>query len=493
MPLGEYIFLCVYFSILGLLCLYGVHRFHIAWLYLKHRESRPRKIELSTWPVVTIQLPLFNEKNVAQRLIDSVCQLDYPKDRLEIQVLDDSTDNTVEVSRLAVAKWAEKGIDITHIHRTNRQGFKAGALEEGLVVAKGDFVAVFDADFIPPAAFLKQMMGYFSHDNIGMVQARWGHLNRDYSLLTKVQSILLDGHFMIEHTARHRSGRFFNFNGTAGIWRKSCIASAGGWHHDTLTEDLDLSYRAQLKGWKFVFVNDVIAPAELPIEMNAFKAQQHRWAKGSIQVGLKILPVILRSKQPMKVKIESMIHLTSNLSYILMLIMSLMMPFALRIRVEHGLYEVLLLDFPCFLGATISVAAFYMLSQREVGRPWTVIFHVPAVLGIGIGLAINNSKAVLEALLGHDSPFVRTPKLAVEDGSGERVKPKTYRAKRNLLPIFELGFGCLYTYSVVYCLSETIWLATPFMMLFQWGFLYVAFMGLFQWSNVRAFKKRARA
>jgi cellulose synthase/poly-beta-1,6-N-acetylglucosamine synthase-like glycosyltransferase len=487
MDVAEMIFLAVYCLILLGLCFYGAHRYHMAWLYLRHRSDRPVMPEGEEFlPRVTIQLPIFNERYVIERLVDYVCEIRYPKDLLEIQVLDDSTDDTTEFARRAVSRAKSLGMDIKYIHRTDRTGFKAGALEAGMKVATGEFIAVFDADFTPTPDFLEKTVPYFADEEIGMVQARWDHINRNFSLLTQAQSILLDGHFVIEHTARNRSGRFFNFNGTAGIWRKSCVEDAGGWEHDTLTEDLDLSYRAQLKGWRFTFLNDLLAPAEVPIEMNAFKTQQHRWAKGSIQVGLKMLPTILRSDQPSKVKMEAFIHLTNNLAYVLMLILSLMMPFALRIRVDHGMYETLLLDLPFFVGATISVCTFYILSQREAGGNWVQrILCIPFVLALGIGLAVNNAVATFEALFGHESPFVRTPKLAVEGKSASAVKTTKYRGGRNLLPIVELFFAAVYTHTLLYCIESSLWFALPFMLLFQLGFLYTGLMSLFQWTALR--------
>lgn len=486
MTIGEILFLVGYFVVLAGLCFYGAHRYQMAWLYHRHRRDAPRRPADAPLPGVTIQLPVFNERYVVRRLIDRVCQIRYPRERLLIQVLDDSTDDTVEIARAAVAEWRARGIDIVHLHRTDRSGFKAGALQAGMAAARGELIAIFDADFMPEADFLERTVPYFGDAQVGMVQARWDHINRDYSLLTRAQSILLDGHFVIEHTARNRSGRFFNFNGTAGLWRRDCIEEAGGWQHDTLTEDLDLSYRAQLAGWRFVFLTDVLAPAEVPVEMNAFKAQQHRWAKGSIQVGLKLLPRILRSDQPWRVKFEAFIHLTNNLAYVLMVLLSVMMPFAIRIRVEHGWHQMLLLDLPCFIGATVSVCCFYLLSQREVGGNWRQrVVYLPFVLALGIGLAVNNAKAVLEALLGHESPFVRTPKLAVEGSPVARPPKRSYRAGRNLLPVFELALAGLYTYTVLYCMSQGLWMAVPFIMLFQLGFLYTGLMSLFQWGIAR--------
>ncbi|MCA9521577.1 MAG: glycosyltransferase family 2 protein, partial [Myxococcales bacterium] len=320
----EITFLIVYFALLFLLSIYGAHRYYMAYLFYKHKKDKPEpKAEFEQLPKVTIQLPMYNEMFVAERLIDATCAVRYPADRLEIQVLDDSTDETQQIARQAVERHRALGINIHYIHRTNRQGYKAGALQEGMEVAHGEFLAVFDADFVPQPDFLEKTIQYFTNDEVGMVQVRWEHLNREFSLLTRAQSVLLDGHFMIEHTARNRSGRFFNFNGTAGIWRRTTIVDAGGWQHDTLTEDLDLSYRAQIEGWKFVYLNDVISPAEIPVEMNSFKSQQHRWAKGSIQTAKKLLPRIFASKRlPFKVKVEAFFHLTNNLAYLLMVLLS---------------------------------------------------------------------------------------------------------------------------------------------------------------------------
>ena len=286
---------------------------------------------------------------VADRLIEAVCRIEYPRDRLEIQVLDDSTDETQSIAELAVRRFAAQGVDIKYYHRADRAGYKAGALEAGLKAARGEFVAIFDADFIPPSDFLTHLMPHFADPRVGMVQARWGHINQDYSLLTKIQSILLDGHFVLEHGGRNRSGRFFNFNGTAGAWRRTAIDDAGGWQHDTLTEDLDLSYRAQLRGWRFVFLSDLIAPAEVPVEMNAFKSQQHRWAKGSVQTCRKLLPRILRSDLPLGVKAEAFFHLTANFNYPLMCILSVLMFPSMVIRYNMGWYEMILIDVPLVL------------------------------------------------------------------------------------------------------------------------------------------------
>ena len=320
---------------------------------------------------------------VVDRLVDAVCKIEYPRELLEIQVLDDSTDETRQIAELAVRRHAMQGIDIKYIHREDRTGYKAGALDEGLKVARGNFVAIFDADFIPKPDFLTRTINYFTDEKVALVQARWGHVNEDYSLLTKIQAVLLDAHFVLEHGSRNRGGCFFNFNGTAGIWRRDAIYDGGGWQHDTLTEDLDLSYRTQLKGWQFVFVQDHVSPAELPVEMNAFKSQQHRWAKGSIQTFLKLMPRILQSDQPFHVKAEAFFHLSANFNYPLMCVLSVLMAPSMVIRYNMGWYEMMLIDIPLFFAATASVANFYMVCQRELyPQTWTERLEVPAAADV---------------------------------------------------------------------------------------------------------------
>jgi cellulose synthase/poly-beta-1,6-N-acetylglucosamine synthase-like glycosyltransferase len=472
----------LYFLTLVILAVFGLHRYIMVFLYYRHRDRRalpvppPEKL-----PRVTVQLPLYNEMYVVDRLLESVSRIRYPKDLLEIQVLDDSTDETTDMVEAAVARYREQGFDIQHLHRTDRAGFKAGALDGGLKVAKGEFILIFDADFIAPADILEKTLGHFEDPKVGMVQVRWGHINRDYSLLTQVQSVLLDGHFILEHGGRNRSGRFFNFNGTAGLWRRDVIADAGGWQHDTLTEDLDLSYRAQMKGWRFVFVQDVVSPAEVPVEMNAFKSQQHRWAKGSIQTCKKLLPRILASSLPRSIKTEAVFHLTANFAYPLMIVLSLLMFPAMVIRYNMGLYEMMIVDVPLFLGATMSVCSFYLMSQREIfGQTWkSRIKYLPAVLGVGIGLSVNNAKAVLEALFGVDSEFTRTPKYRVE-AVGDEWKQKRYRGNLTFVPFIELLLGVYFTLMAVYAVTNEIYGTLPFILLFQGGFLYAAFLSLFQ-------------
>jgi cellulose synthase/poly-beta-1,6-N-acetylglucosamine synthase-like glycosyltransferase len=473
--------LAAYFFVLIVLAVYGWHRYYLVYLYMRHRDKEPKaQPPLDPLPVVTIQLPLYNEMYVADRLIDAVCRIEYPRELLEIQVLDDSIDETRSIAELAVRRFAAAGVDIKYYHRVDRVGFKAGALEAGLTVARGQFVGIFDADFIPTADFLTRLMPHFRDPKVGMVQARWGHINQDYSLLTKIQAILLDGHFILEHGGRNRGGRFFNFNGTAGVWRRTAIDEAGGWQHDTLTEDLDLSYRAQLRGWQFVFVPGLIAPAEVPVEMNAFKSQQHRWAKGSIQTCRKLLPRILRSNLPFGVKAEAFFHLTANFNYILMCVLSILMFPSMVIRYNMGWYEMILIDVPLFFAATFSFCNFYMVCQRELHKDWVSrLKYVPFLMSVGIGLSVNNTRAVLEALFNKQSEFTRTPKYHIEADSDEWVSKK-YRQSVAVQPMVELALGLYFTWTVFYALATGIYATVPFLVLFQIGFLYTGLLSIVQ-------------
>ncbi|MGD9901961.1 MAG: cellulose synthase family protein [Vicinamibacterales bacterium] len=482
MTFAETLILASYFFVLVILAVYGWHRYYMVYLYMKHKDEVPvPRDHFPSLPIVTIQLPLFNEMYVVDRLVDAVCAIDYPRELLEIQVLDDSTDETTQIAAAAVRRHAADGVDIKYIHRTDRSGYKAGALDAGMRVARGDYIAIFDADFIPRPDFLRRTIHHFTDDRVAMVQTRWGHVNEDYSLLTKIQAILLDAHFVLEHGSRNRGGCFFNFNGTAGIWRREAITDGGGWQHDTLTEDLDLSYRTQLKGWRFVFLPDHVAPAELPVEMNAFKSQQHRWAKGSIQTFLKLMPHILRSDQPLKVKAEAFFHLSANFNYPLMCILSVLMAPSMVIRYNMGWYEMLLIDVPLFLAATASVANFYMVCQRELyPQTWTErLRYLPFLMSIGIGLAVNNTKAVIEALMHKPSEFARTPKYHIEGGADEWMGKK-YRQAVAIQPLVELALGLYFTATLFYALANGIYGTVPFLMLFQIGFLYTGLLSIVQ-------------
>ena len=437
-----------YFIVMIILAFYGIHRYQLVYLYYKHRKNAAKEPprHFDELPRVTVQLPIFNEQFVIDRLIDAVLRIDYPRELLEIQVLDDSTDETTEVAAaICRALCARSGHPIVYLHRTNRYGYKAGALDAGLKVANGEFVAIFDADFVPPPDWLMKVIHHFAEPEIGMVQTRWTHLNRNYSFLTQVEAILLDGHFVLEHGGRSRAGVFFNFNGTAGMWRRKAIDDAGGWQHDTLTEDTDLSYRSQLTGWKFKYLQDVECPAELPIEMTAFKTQQARWAKGLIQTRKKILPHVFRSDVPWHTKLEAWYHLTANLSYPLMIVLSALLMPAMIIRFYQGWFQMLLIDLPLFMASTFSISVFYLVSQKELYPAHAGIktfLYLPFLMALGIGLTITNTKAVMEALFGIKSAFARTPKYRVAK-KGEKSQAAKYRKRLGIVPWIELAHRLL--------------------------------------------------
>jgi cellulose synthase/poly-beta-1,6-N-acetylglucosamine synthase-like glycosyltransferase len=472
-----------YFVVLVLLAGYGIHRYILVYLYYRNKEKRTTRpaAMFEALPRLTVQLPIFNEQYVVERLLEAVCRLKYPREKLDIQVLDDSTDETVEVARSLVERYAALGNPITYHHRTNRAGFKAGALAEGLQTATGEFVAIFDADFTPPEDFLLNTIHHFTDPAIGMVQTRWTHINRNYSFLTQVEAMLLDGHFVLEHSGRARSGVFFNFNGTAGVWRRKAIDDAGGWQHDTLTEDTDLSYRAQLKGWKFIYLQDVECPAELPVEMTAFKTQQARWAKGLIQTGKKILPRVLRSDAPFHTKLEAWYHLTANISYPLMIVLSVLMLPAMIIRFYQGWFQMLFIDLPLFLASTFSISSFYLVSQRELfPKSWTRAFlYLPLLMALGIGLTITNTKAVIEALIGKETAFARTPKYRVESKK-DKVTATKYRKRLGWVPWIELLIGTYFALTVIYAFQNENYVTIPFLLLFVFGYWVTGLMSLLQ-------------
>ncbi|CAN5223088.1 glycosyltransferase family 2 protein [soil metagenome] len=457
---------------------YGIHRYFMVYLYLKHARNKPAPDgKFAELPVVTVQLPIFNELHVVTRLVEAVAALDYPRDRLQIQILDDSTDATRAISEAETARLQELGFDVEHRHRTDRSGYKAGALEAGMNSAKGEFILILDADFVPTPELLRRMIDYFTDPKVGLIQARWGHLNRRYSLLTRIQAMFLDGHLFVEQTARSRSGRFFNFNGTAGIWRKSCIADAGGWSHDTLTEDLDLSYRAQMNGWKFIFLNDLEAPAELPVDMDGFKSQQHRWTKGSIQTCKKLLGPIWRSKLPLYIKLEATAHLTSNFAYLLLFGLCFLMYPGADSPLNLGPNRLLLIDLPVFFVATLSIGAFYACAQHGA-RPktwWKEMIYLPCLLALGIGMSVNNAKAVLEAVFNRQSAFVRTPKygIARQKDKGD-LKKSSYRALRSAGLVVEILLAFYFVTLIAVAWSKGFWGSIPFLSLFAAGFSYVA-------------------
>ena len=460
---------------------FGSHRLAIVFLYLKHARNRPKPQSLfKELPVVTVQLPVFNEMHVVDRLLNAVAALDYPTDRLQIQLLDDSTDQTVDICRDGIDRLKALGFDADHIHRSDRTGYKAGALENGTRTAKGEFLLILDADFVPNPDLLQKTIHFFSDEKIGLIQTRWGHLNRSYNVLTRIQAMFLDGHMELEQTARNRSGRFFTFNGTGGIWRKSCITDAGGWEHDTLTEDMDLSYRAQLKGWRFIFLNDVETPAELPIDMDGFKSQQHRWTKGSIQVCKKVLPAIWRSDVPFSVKVEATFHLTSNFAYLLLILLCFLIYPNQQSQPDFGKLTYYIINVPIFFFSSVSVIVFYLFSQKALrpGTWWKEIPYLPLLLALGIGMSISNAKAVIEAIFNHQSAFVRTPKYGISQNKATDWKKSSYKAMKTLTPFVELLFGFFFLFIVIEAAMKGNVSSAVLLLPFPVGFFYTSLSSL---------------
>ncbi len=476
----------LYLAVLAVVCTYGLHRYWLTYVYYRTRRNAPRPAaRFAELPAVTVQLPMYNERLVAERVIAAACAIDYPADKLQVQVLDDSTDESAEIARRFCEKMRRAGCDIEYRHRTDRTGFKAGALNDGLATATGELIAIFDADFVPPRNILKRTVHHFTDEKVGMVQTCWDHLNREASLLTRSQAIFLDGHFVIEHTARNRSGRWMNFNGTAGVWRREAIEQAGGWQHDTLTEDVDLSYRAQLAGWDFKYLQRVRCPAELPPEINAFKSQQHRWTKGSIQTAKKVLPRIMRSDAPLATKVEAFFHLTSPGVYLMMVVMMLLLFPALFVNVlplERGGVWGFVFGASLFMMATASAGTFYVAAQREQRRGlWATLVQIPLLMAIGVGIALNNARAVIEALVGHDSPFVRTPKYSAEgkDSRWRGAANLVRLPRRRVMALAEVALAAYLTACTVAAtqVPHTA-LSIPFLVLFAAGCWYVGLTSL---------------
>lgn len=471
----DEIVLISYFVSLFILFVFSSHGFFMIYYYNKYKNVKQvADANFISDKKVTIQLPLYNELYVVERLIDSVCEIDYPKDYLEIQVLDDSTDETVSLVANKVAEKIALGFNILHVRRELREGFKAGALKEGMKTATGEYIAIFDADFIPAKDFLKKTLSHFTDEKIGMVQTRWEHLNGDYSILTKTQALALDGHFVIEQNVRNKAGFFINFNGTGGIWRRSCIEDAGNWHADTLTEDLDLSYRAQLKGWRFVFLRDETSPAELPSEINALKAQQFRWTKGAIETAKKILPMVLKSKLPLRVKLQATFHLTNNLAFPFILLAAILNVPLIFIK-NSGSHEAYFAVMSIFILAFIGSFMFYLYSQKDIRTDWRKkIVLFPLFMAGSMGFAVNNSRAVIEGLLSRKSEFVRTPKFKVVNQKDSWSNNKYVNKKLEPSVIVELimALYCLVGIgSSIYFLEIA---AIPFQLLFFIGFSFVS-------------------
>lgn len=475
----DNLILISYFITLSVLFIFGSHGFIMLYYHRKYGNKKQKSDDqLNKNAFVTIQLPIYNELYVVKRLIDSICKIDYPKDILEIQVLDDSTDETKDIISEIVAEKQKEGFDIKQIRRINRKGFKAGALREGLKTAKGEFIAIFDADFLPKKDFIKKTLSFFSDKNVGMVQTRWEHLNGNYSILTKAQALALDGHFVIEQNVRNKAGFFINFNGTGGIWRKCCIENSGNWQDDTLTEDLDLSYRAQLNGWRFVFLNDFTSPAELPSEINALKTQQFRWTKGAIETAKKILPLVWKSNEPLRIKLQSTFHLTNNIVFPFILLTAILNVPLIFIK-NSGAHDLYFGVLSLFVLAFISSFLFYLYSQKDIRNDWRkTIVLFPLFMAGSMGFAVNNSRAVFEGLLNRKSEFVRTPKFKVVSSKDTWTDNKYLTKKIGVSVLIELIMA-------VYCfigVASSIYFmeiaALPFQLLFFIGFSYVSIMSL---------------
>lgn len=468
-----------YFVSLFILFSFGIHGFVMVYHYLRMPNRGSKFHKLEDEPIVTIQLPLYNELYVIRRLIDAVCAIDYPKEKMEIQLLDDSTDETIEIVAKAVKEYSALGYDIHHVRRQSREGFKAGALQYGMKSARGEFIAIFDADFVPRSDFLQKTLPYFFLDKkIGLVQTRWEHLNSEYSLLTRTQAMALDGHFVMEQNIRNKIGYFINFNGTGGIWRTSCIADAGGWESDTLTEDLDLSYRAQLKGWKFKYMVDFTSPAELPSEVNALKSQQFRWTKGAVETARKILPEVWKSKLPLRIKIHSTFHLTSNIVFPFILLAGFLNVPLIFIK-QSGAYQTYFAIMSLFVFGFISSFLFYMFSQKDVYPDWKRrILLFPLFMAGSMGFAVNNTRAVMEGLFNKKSEFIRTPKYRIEDKKDNWKKKKYSSRKVDWVVMVEIAFAIYCLIGVVSSIYFLEIAAVPFQLLFFLGFGSVSFMSI---------------
>lgn len=493
----DWAMLIPYFAVLAILSVYGMHRYEMIRAYMRNKKRMPQEPpeRFAELPRITIQLPLYNERYVVERLIESVSQVDYPRHLLQVQVLDDSTDDTHPFTERLVHEYQAAGFPIEYHHRTNRHGFKAGALQEGLKTATGELVAIFDADFVPPRDFLMQTVHWFADPKVGVVQTRWTYLNRHYNVLTEVQAMLLDGHFVLEHVARAGGGLFFNFNGTAGVLRKAMIDDAGGWQHDTLTEDSDLSYRAQLKGWRFVYLPWVESPSELPVEMYGFQVQQSRWAKGLTQVAKKLLPTILKSDAHWRVKAEAFLHLTPNISYPLMLIVSALVLPVMIVRFYMGIFQMFMIDLPLIVASFWSISFFYVVAHRELfpGDWKRAVAMLPPLIAAGIALTLINAKAVLEALFGVQSAFARTPKYAVHGQQKVKLQETKYRRRSGWLPYAELAVGTYFVGSIAFAIETYNFFAIPFLLLFVAGYYWAGFSTLYgEWQGRLAFERARR-
>lgn len=485
--------LAIYGSLLAVMFVYGINFLYLTWIAARRAGPDPALPVMETLPYVGVHLPIYNELYVAERLINAVAQLDWDRNRLEILVLDDSTDETREVVRNVVEHWRARGLNIRHIHRTDRSGYKAGALAAGLEVSKAEFIAYFDADFVPPRDFLKRTIPYFVDPRLGFLQTRWGYLNRDYSLLTFLQSLSIDGHFMVEQFARYRGGYWFNFNGTAGVWRRTAILDAGGWKQDTLTEDLDLSYRTFFKGWKAMYLRDLVTPAELPVTFSAYRRQQHRWAKGSLQCAFKLVPQVWRAPLTFGQKMEATLHLTGYMIHLYMFAMMLIYPavvfYAQAAPQFYGLYGIAAI----FNISTLAPAMFFTIAQVQLGSGWWR--KLPFILfftALGAGLMPNTVRAAWQLLRGDSKVFERTPKYGIEQQDQSWVGNR-YQIQFDPLVLFELLIAAWNLATFVYAVRVENWVVAFYAGIFFSGIVFVSGQTLLQSLLERRFVKQQLA
>jgi len=460
----------IYAIVLGALFIYGINFIYLTVVALRTSDRRPPAPEPETWPVVTVQLPIYNEVYVARRLINDVASMDYPAGKLEIQVLDDSTDDTATLVADLVADWRAKGVDIAHVRRSDRDGYKAGALRHGLSLARGELIAIFDADFMPQPDFLREAVPVIVADpRLAFVQARWGHVNRGFSMLTRLQAVAIDGHFGIEQAGRWASGQFFNFNGTAGVWRRSALIDAGGWQADTLTEDLDLSYRAFLAGWRASYLRRLEAPAELPVSFSAYRRQQHRWARGSLECAMKHLPAIWQSDVPLSRKVAATLHLTGYVIHLLLLMLCLLYPLLLIVSGPRPDLFALLSVFGIFNLTTLAPAFLFAVGQRQLGRGW--IRHIPTILLLmvfGCGMMVNTGRAAWQTFVGEPAPFERTPKFGVRDRREDWHRLR-YQLGMDRIVYVELALAALNALTCVLAIHRGYWAIAIYAVIFGAG------------------------